>query len=389
MKKIGIITMNGYNNYGNRLQNYAVQEVLKALGFSVETIITEIEDKEYSYSKVETKRDKLLKIKNMPVKILFKKIENKIWYKINKEYIDEAIKIRLKNFKEFTKKYISETDYKISQNNIPKNLSDEFDYFIVGSDQIWNPIFRFGSSIDFLTFAPQYKRIAYAPSFGIDDIPQEYADNYSKWLSQMHRISVREESGAKIIKKLTGRDAQVLIDPTLMLSKEQWLSISKEDEFKPKGKYLLTYFLGDISEERKIEIGKFAKRNKLQIVNLGDIRDIKRYKAGPSEFIDYINSASIFFTDSFHGCVFSILFKVPFVVFNRKGNIPSMNSRIDTLLKTFKLEDRRKTNIKCYEEMFNINYNHVDVILERERKKTINYLKEALNLDSASDAERH
>ncbi|MDD3225147.1 MAG: polysaccharide pyruvyl transferase family protein [Clostridium sp.] len=380
MIKVAIITINDYNNYGNRLQNYATQEVLKTIGLSVKTIITDAEYEENSSQNRNSLLDKCFKLKNMSAKMVCKKIENKVWYKIHNHYVEESIKSRLEKFKEFTSDNISETSYHISQSNISKNLADEFDYFIVGSDQVWNPTFRYGSSIDFLTFAPQYKRIAYAPSFGIDEIPGKYIEDYSKWISEMHRLSVREESGVQIIKKLTGRKAQVLIDPTLMISKEKWLSISKEDEFKPKGKYLLTYFLGDMREETKKEIKQIAMRNKLSIVNLGSVKDTKRYRVGPSEFINYINSASVLFTDSFHGCVFSILFNTPFVVLDREGDIPSMNSRIDTLLKTFKLDDRRKCNIKYDEQIFHVNYQHVSAILENERKKTMNYLKEALSI---------
>lgn len=380
MTKVAIITIIDYNNYGNRLQNYATQEVLKSLGLSVKTIITDVEYEKHSRQNKKNLANKFLKLKNMSTKKVYKKIKNKIWYNIHKQYVEESIKKRLKKFKEFTNDNICETSYKISQLDIFNDLSEEYDYFVVGSDQVWNPTFRYGSSVDFLTFAVPYKRIAYAPSFGIDEIPDQYVENYSRWLSEMHRLSVREESGAKIIKKFTGREAHVLIDPTLMLSKEKWLSVSMEDKFKPKGKYLLTYFLGDMSKETKEEINQIAMRNKLSIVNLGSIKDIKRYIVGPSEFISYINSASVLFTDSFHGCVFSILFNRPFVVFNREEDIPSMNSRIDTLLKTFKLDDRRKCNIKYDEQIFYVNYQNVSIILENERKKTINYLKEALNI---------
>ena len=107
------------------------------------------------------------------------------------------------------------------------------------------------------------KRIAYAPSFGISKIPEEYIDRYKTWLSEMYKLSVREEAGAKIIKELTGRDAVVLVDPTLMLTKEKWLSISKRAKNKPEGKYLLNYFLGSVSKETKKKIKSIATKNKL------------------------------------------------------------------------------------------------------------------------------
>lgn len=375
--RVGIITIIDYNNYGNRLQNYATQEVLKSLGLSVETIVNypkKINNNNSNYS-IFTKLHKYtlseLIIKTMN-KTIFKSKMNKL------------VSSRRELFKIFTKLNIIETNYVISDNNIPNNLANKFDYFIVGSDQVWNPNFRYASSVDFLTFAQKNKRIAYAPSFGVSEISNEYKECYKNWLSEMSSLSVREEAGAQIIKELTNREAEVLVDPTLMISKEKWLSISKESISKPKKKYLLTYFLGKISGENQKIINNIAKENSLQVVNLADIRDKKAYIAGPSEFIDYINSSYILCTDSFHGCVFSILLEKPFIVFDRQSKMPSINSRIDTLLTKFKLESRKAENIKDNKQIFEIDYSHISQILEYEREKTINYLKNALKVEEYS-----
>ena len=370
MRKIGIMTLNGCYNYGNRLQNYALQESLKFLGFVVETII----------NRRTTKKTKFIKrIHNLGTnsyKEIYIKAYNKTWRKIRKKSIVK----RTENFKEFTLNYINETNYFISENNIPKNLSDRYDYFVTGSDQVWNPVNTLGSSIFFLTFAEKHKRIAYAPSFGVSEIKPEYKEKYKEWISEIPWLSVREDDGARIIKELTGRDAPVLVDPTLLLTKEKWLSIAKEAQNKPKGNYLLTYFLGGIPPKYKKQIKKIAKVNNLEVINLADIRDKETYRTGPSEFIDYINSCSVFCTDSFHGAVFSILFEKPFIVYERMGSTLSMFSRIETLLKKFKLESRKAENIKSNEDVFNIDFSHVPAILEAERKKSYDFLKEALNV---------
>jgi len=196
----------------------------------------------------------------------------------------------------------------------------------------------------------------------------------------MYKLSVREEAGAKIIKELTGRDAVVLVDPNLMLTKEQWLLISKTAIHKPNKPYLLTYFLGGICPENKEKIYSIARDKNLEVVNLEDLEDEVRYVADPAEFLDYINSSAIVFTDSFHGTVFSILFEKPFVVFDRIDNIQSMSSRIDTLLSKFKLDSRKWENVKNTDDIFNIDFSHVPEILEFERKKAIDYLKNALEV---------
>jgi len=371
MKKIAILTLNGYYNYGNRLQNYATQEMLKSLDFDAETIIND--------SKILSKKGLLERIYNLgtySVEELYSKINNKFWRSISKDSIAKRTNI----FKKFTSDYINETDYSISKNNIPNDLSDRYDYFITGSDQVWNPDNLHGSSIYFLTFAEKHKRIAFAPSFGVSEIKAEYVERYKEWLSGMHRISVREESGAKIIKELTGRDAPVLVDPTMLLTKEKWLSIAKPAKNKPQGRYLLTYFLGGIPAKYKKQIRNIVKKNNLEVINLGDIREKETYETGPSEFIDYINSCSIVCTDSFHGTVFSIVFEKPFIVYERIGSSSSMYSRIDTLLNKFDLNSRKAENIKTNNDVFDIDYSHVPPILEQERKKAIDYLKEALNV---------
>ncbi len=370
MKKVAILTLNGYHNYGNRLQNYAMHDVIESLGFSSETIIND---------RKKIKKSKLIQkintLNNNSIKEIISKTYYKIWRIIRK---NDIIK-RTESFKEFTLDYIKETKYTISRNNIPEDLSKRYDYFITGSDQVWNPGNLHGSSIYFLTFAEKHKRIAYAPSFGVSEIKPEFVENYKEWISGMHKLSVREDDGAKIIKDLTGRDAPVLVDPTLLLTREKWLSIAKEASNKPKGKYLLTYFLGGIPDNYKKQIKNIVKENKLEVINLGDIREKETYMTGPSEFIDYINDCSIFCTDSFHGAVFSILLEKPFIVFERIGST-SMYSRIDTLLNKFELNDRKAENMSWGEDAFDIDFSHIPTILAAERKKSMDYLMDALNI---------
>ena len=368
-KKIGILTLNGYNNYGNRLQNYALEEILRSMDFEVETILVDRNNQD-ELSK------RLRKISSF--KGLLGKIQNRFKLLLSKKIMNE----RKEKFIKFSKDYLFETDYIISNNIVPDDISSKYDFFITGSDQVWNPNNLHGTTFYFLPFAPFKKRIAYAPSFGVSELPDELKKNYSKWLGEMTHISVREDDGANIIKDLTGRTAPVLVDPTLLLTKEKWLKISKEAPNKPKREYLLTYFLGGIPEEFKKQIRVLAKKSKLEIINLGDIKEKDTYRTGPSEFIDYIHNSSFFLTDSFHGAVFSIIFEKPFLVFERAGTI-SMYSRIDTLLNKFDLSSRKIEYIKSNEDIFKIDFSHVIPILEVERKKALEYLKNALEIEVA------
>lgn len=379
MKKVAIITLNGYFNYGNRLQNYAVQEVLKYYGFQVETLLVNVKKNKNSSHKNSFK-DKMENLNKESIRNILQRIEVKLWIKFHKNEIDISNMIRTETFKKFSYNYISETKFCVFDNDISQDLVDKYEYFVTGSDQVWNPAYMEGSPIYFLTFAPRTKRISFSPSFGVSKLPLQFKENYRNWINEMNFLSVREDEGAKIIKELTGRDAPVLVDPTLLLTKEKWLSIAKEANNKPKGKYLLTYFLGGIPGNYKKQIKNIAKANELEIINLGDIREKETYMTGPSEFIDYINSCSVFCTDSFHGAVFSILMEKPFIVYERMGTSLSMYSRINTLLNKFDLNCRKVENIKTNEDVFNIDYSHVPAILESERNKALKYLKEALNV---------
>lgn len=347
MKKIGIITIYDENNYGNRLQNYAVQEILKSMDFEVETI------------------------KNINL--------------VNGEnYLKRAEKVlptRREKFLKFNQENMNNTNEVIFHDAIEKKFHEKYDYFVIGSDQIWNYNFkdRF-SDVVFASFAPIEKRISFSASFGISNVPKENYNLYNG-LKEMKAISVREKAGAAIVKEITGRDdAVVLIDPTMMLSKEKWMSIMKKPEQLKNKKYILKYFLGNFSEDKQTEIEKFATENDCEIVDVLDEKSF--YSTGPSEFLYLIKNAYLVITDSFHSCVFSILFNTPFLIYERdQVRMSNMYSRIDTLLDTFQLNSR-KFKGKIDKSLLNVDYSHVDNILFKEQCKAKKFLNQALNLEN-------
>lgn len=373
--KVGIVTIVDYKNYGNRLQNYALQEVLKSLDTDVETIV----NIPYNSQK---NLPLLSRYWNRIIELGISGNVDRIKEKLKGEPKEKLLKKKKQAFREFTNEWIDETDFKVDPLNIPENLGELYDYFVTGSDQVWNPNYRNGSAFDFLTFAPKRKRIAYAPSFGVSNIPDAYKEKYTKWLSEMNALSVREDAGAALINRLTGRDVPVHVDPTVLLTKEKWETFAKQSSVRPEKKYLLTYYLGKISNDKKQLIDDLAIENDLEIVNLSSYRDEKYYDIRPDEFVDMIQHADIFLTDSFHGAVFSILLETPFVIFNRVSKVPSMNSRIDTLLDKFQLSNRKYGFLEK-EELFDIDFSHVPNILEEERIKSLTYLRQALSIKEA------
>ncbi|MBO6195199.1 MAG: polysaccharide pyruvyl transferase family protein [Bacilli bacterium] len=362
MKKIGIVTMIGNENYGNRLQNYATHFILKKYGNKPITIINNIRLNNY-YS-------------------FFTMLKKRISYLIHIFLIkrDGLEKERIKKFKKFNKN-IDFTKICHSVNTV-KYL--KCDYYIVGSDQVWKPTYGRLSDMDLLKFAKDKRRISFSASFGIDNLPEEFKDRVKRELLKFKSISVREEAGKNIIKKVDNKiKVDVLIDPTMMLTAKEWDKlIIKPDLFdKLNGKkYILNYFLGNLSNSRKKEIERIAKEYDCKIINLLDRGD-PFYTCGPSEFLFLEKNAFLICTDSFHSSVFAILFDRPFVVFDREQKgMDNMNSRIDTLIEKFKLKNRRYNGKRITKENLIHDYSDSFKILEQERKKTEVFLKKALEI---------
>lgn len=349
MKKVAILTINDNLNYGNRLQNYAVQEVLKKNGVKSETINNQ-KGKYGVYFYIQ-------KLKDIVKKIVKK--DN-----ITKRYL---------NFTKFNKN-IKYSKYKIDENHIPKNLYNKYDCFVTGSDQVWNPSFERGSKIDLLAFVPPEKRNSFSASFGVNDLPEECTEKFQKELKKFKNISVREDRGKEIINDLTGReDVEVLLDPTMLLDVDEWDKVVRKPKNFNIDKYILTYFLGDMSEYRKNEINKFAEENGCKVINIMD-KNSPYHQLGPSEFLYLEKNAFLICTDSFHSCVFAILFSRPFIVFDREGTVPKMNSRLETLLKKFKLEDRWFKE-KITDDSLKVDYDETNRILEKEREKAKKFIE--------------
>ena len=368
--KILIVTINDNNNYGNRLQNYALQKYLFNK-IKIKQIDTIWYDPQYMYKSKRNIFDWRIWIKYL------------INWKNEREYLKKEFlkdNIRMYNISKFTKKINTRLDFKIKD-----NLDKEYDYFITGSDQVWNPNFwskRYDyANIRFLKFVPKEKRIAYAASIAIPEIPKAKENFFKNSLNEMKAISMREKDGANLVKKLIGRDVPVVVDPTILLFKEEWQEIELKPEWYSKKKYILTYFLGNSSSI----IEKLAKKNNWKIYNLMDKNNLDLYASRVEEFVYLIENAELVATDSFHACVFSILMNTPFLVVNRQQKgVADMTSRIDTLLELFGYQDRYIIDGKCDlsdDEILQMDFSDVEAIQKREIARSTAFIKKALNLN--------
>ena len=194
----------------------------------------------------------------------------------------------------------------------------------------------------------------------------------------LKQIGISDHGFAHPAFGLTKRKIPVVLDPTLLLNKNDYFKIAKKPKNFTSKKYLLVYFLGAIDSETQSEILKVAKENDLEIVSLMGLNNSHYYTSGPSEFVYLFKEASLIFTDSFHGTVFSMIFEKPFFVFERKGRI-KMNSRIESILNILKLQERKISSVSEVKDLFATDYKKAKELLNKERKKSIDFLKEALH----------
>lgn len=383
--KIGIVTLVG-DNYGNKFQNYAVEQLLKEYGtvetFRVERsakLITSVNKtniknklnydyvKRFLRSRLMSKYD----LNNTSRPVFF----SVLYALLNHKKLIELKTKRSQNFKNYQDEYLNVSERIITTENCRENeWLEAYDCFFCGSDQIWNPTYATTSELAFLSFA-QGRAVALAPSFGVSKLPNDVCEKYKKWIEEISVLSVREKAGQNIIYDLTGRKAELLFDPTMAIAVEDWKECAKNPGNLPE-KYVLCYFLGKVSSSYKENIEKFARERNLNIVKLFDIESTDYYTYGPNEVLYSILHAEYVLTDSFHGSVFSILFKRNFFVFNRDEGGQDMSSRLDTLLESFDLQDR-KYGITDSDISIS-KWNKIDEVLEIERKHTKNYIDNAI-----------
>lgn len=383
MKKICLMTSEEsfLTNFGAALQGYALCKVMKNEGYEV--LIQRYK------GGVIGQGTKKRRFNLNPVKYNIFELYLKCLFRLGKLWNKKGIKLQYHRFKAFQDKYMSfypgeSKNWLTIQNDIPIA-----DIYVCGSDQIWNPMFKNGYNDPgyFLSFA-KGRKIAYAPSFGVSDIPDTSQRDLKELLKSFEHISVREKEGAKIIKKYTSLEANVVLDPTLLLNKEEWEDIKLLPNNIPE-KYILCYRFGNSFTVDRV-ISKIAKQTNLPIIELPlsgisffNVKRTRCFDAGPSEFIGLISKATLVLTDSFHATVFSIIMQTPFITFLRSSNqrkSEGMNSRVTNLLSMLDLSDRIYTNDKnlSNEELFNMDFSHAFDKLEIQRTNSSKWLFDAL-----------
>tara|TARA_S200000501_G_scaffold377914_1_gene438138 strand:- start:14073 stop:15170 length:1098 start_codon:yes stop_codon:yes gene_type:complete len=355
LKKTATLTFQNSENYGALLQAYALQKKLFSIGVENEVLNYRCEylGKPYGFSALKRK--------------------GVIRYFLGIAY--SLVRIpRKSNFKKFRSLIKMTRVLKLDDLN---SLNENYDAFIAGSDQVWNDsITNFDSSyyLDFVD-SPE-KKMSYAASFGFETIPENLKPKYRKLLKEFSVFNMREESGVKNIKMLLNKSANLVLDPTMLLSKKEWDKVASSSV--RKNKYILVYqttissFLVNIVKALSISTG--YKIICIPFPLGGFLKSKFELTAGPGEWIGLIRDAEIVITDSFHGTAFSILYNKEFYVCLTDGV-----TRITNLLNLFELDNRICIEYPKLNLNKKINWDRVNKKLIEERHKSTECLEAMLN----------
>lgn len=353
--KIGILTQHFLLNYGGIIQNYALQQVLIKLGHKP---LTFEHDTCYGYFKWLLRSIKCIfrtqSFKYLPVRPVYKG------------------RIGQKNFIKFILKHIQS----VPVSKFTPSLTQYYDIeaYIVGSDQVWRPAFNLGDRLGnmFLDFVnDNVKKIAYAASFGTSEweFTKDQTIACSTLAKHFDAISVREDSGVRLCQEHLGVEAIHVLDPTLLLNKEDYLKICA---CIPTGKRHLFVYSLVISDKLMAVATQIAKSTNLEIIIMEAGNKVKE-KDSIEQWLAHFRDADFVITDSFHGMVFSLIFNVPFnVVINKNGGA----SRYISLLSQLALENRIIEKVPF---MDIIDWNEVNTRLNRMKAQSLNFLKETLS----------
>lgn len=374
--KIAILTLPLHTNYGGILQCYALQTVLERQGYDVKVLTKPLYTRTYYI---------------IWFFAIIKRFFKRIFLGKKISILYAPYQLEIKNVRKNTNLFIDRYIHKYLTRSLSKKISKKFDSIIVGSDQVWRA--KYVNVEDyFLSFLEdeKIKRIAYAASFGVDNISEYSPEQLEKCIHLLRKfdyVSVRELSGVNICHRYFNINAIQLLDPTLLLAPNDYLSlIDKKNVNEPLGN-MLVYIL-DKTDEKVQLVNKIAAERGLVPFWIGIENKNESLSTGYSvkisveQWLYSFEKADFVFTDSFHGCAFSILFNKQFIVI---GNKERGMSRFTSLLSIFQLDERLIFSKNDYENRIinlstDIDYKIINNILSIERDKSYDFFYKSLNL---------
>ncbi len=384
INKIGCVIAyrKGHTNYGTSLVGYALIKKMQTLGYDVEVI---------NYIKQLSFFEKMAWMVNAlrcdGGKIVMERLKGKNDLKTIPSYAAH-IKVRTEAVEAYKEKKFIPLFKDYRGYRALHEGSKNYDAVVVGSDQVWTPLSLPTKFFNLLFVDDSVRKVAYASSFGVSVIPGFQRKATGAYLDRFYRIGVREVKGKEIVDSLSHQKAEVVADPTMLLSPDEWMEEIKDSRVKENEPYIFCYFLGTNMEAREAA-NQLKEATGYKIVTLRHMDeyvpsdeqfgDEAPYNVDPNDFLKYISRAAYVLTDSFHCSAFSIQFKRKFMTFYRfkSSSKGSRNSRIDSLLGTFGLQDRLYQG-DIMEITKEVDYNKVHEKLKDYRDKSIDFLKESL-----------
>lgn len=375
--KIGVITFFDNGNYGSELQSLAMNGFCKARGHEVTLL------RIYS-------SNRLLRYINRLINQII------VWYncKVDKEYRNVYDDLhsnitKQSNISQELRNHIHAKVYSlISTGSISvyrMRYHSPYDCYICGSDQVWSALIQPVWTKNFLKGVSANRKIAYAPSIGVNDVPDYYIRKVAPLVRDFKFLSVREQQVAELFEKKIGVKPLVVVDPTILIGREYWNTLLVDEKLtKPQKAYIFCYFLGELNDEQTDFLNRFAGNREIIILpyehHTHKLKNGRYVLADHIEFVNYIKYADYIFTDSFHATVFSLIFEKEFAVFQRSHvGVTKQTSRIESLLSMVHLENRLLETTECELNLSSIDYKSVNNIIENERQKSIRFLYNALN----------
>ncbi len=357
MKKIGIITCGKEPNYGACLQALATQHKVTNMGYEAELMnYSFMEEKLYSPLKQKTLRSF---------------VSSTLFYPLRKSLHTAFLNFRKKHMKYSSKQLFTPEDF--------ARVASDYDAFLIGSDQVWNPDLGIDTNITLLRFYENGpRRLSYASSFGVSSLSKERELVYKEALNKFEHISTREETGKTLVNNITGRESVISLDPTMLLDANEWSKYEEKSGLDEP--YVLIY---DMRHSQKVmdTAKKLAEIKGCKVVALSRIviQDKKirtLYGISPGQFLDLFKNAEAVVTDSFHGTVFSITYQKEFYSYcSRQGM--KIGSRITNILKSLGLSERL-IHDGAEVEFSEISYDSVTELLKKMREVSLGYLKKIL-----------
>lgn len=374
MKKIAIVNRTNFKNFGSVLQCLALCNTVEKLGYSSEIIWCKGGLSKNFDIRPRKVLSSLLRAVFHPHFLM--EIAENIKFVSTKKYSVEEEKL----FEEFIENNIRQQKYTWRELCRMSDKDSPYSAFICGSDQIWCSTSLYVDPMLYLRFAPERKRIAYAPSIGRDYIPGYNRRIMKRYVSEIPYLSIREDCGCELVHELTGKEVVQVLDPTLLIDKDEWVSLSRNVALPES--YCLCYFLDTASPEVQRNILAYSQERGLKIVALGCTlpeipEDLITYPScGPAEFLAVISRAAAVFTDSYHGMLFSIIFRKNFLAIPRNYIKYDQSSRQRSVLNMLGLSMRYGSDFSLVDG--SIDYNAVNKKIDMQRQVSLSFLKSAI-----------